>query len=221
MEPRARLTADKAVASSFCTAPPQGHAAVRSLLIGSLGDPRPFEDPPTEARAGHAGGSSLQLRHQVRRTGAGVTIAVASAARHDAWMRVTLLPVLLWLSSCAPAVTAPAASATRAEQKALTPPANAATCPARYGERGPTCMPGDFPSCSYPEGDCFCGDEPRCSGAVQEPRPPHWVCVPRRKPCPAAGTPCTGPGVCAPPCCGSGVACVNGTWTAQLFPCPP
>jgi len=97
-------------------------------------------------------------------------------------------------------------------------------CPAKYGDPGPACAgrEGAFTvSCKYPEGDCYCGDEPVCSGVEQPPMPAKWVCVPKRPACPALGTSCEGQAVCAPWCCGMGTVCKDGKWQAQMFECPP
>jgi len=99
-------------------------------------------------------------------------------------------------------------------------PSPAPECPAKYGDSGPSCD-GPTPMCSYPEGDCYCGEEPVCSGVERPPVPPRWVCVKRRPPCPAPGTRCKGNAQCAPWCCGMGVVCKGGVYVEEHFPCPP
>jgi hypothetical protein len=102
-------------------------------------------------------------------------------------------------------------------------PGDPAKCPAAYGAPGPSCSDARAQAlaCNYPQGDCRCGAEPRCSGVPAPPEPLKWVCAPRRDPCPAAGGPCQGNGECGPFCCGVGVACRNGRWETKFFPCPP
>lgn len=96
------------------------------------------------------------------------------------------------------------------------------SCPARYGDPGPACGGSrTSPVCEYPEGTCFCGSPRSCSGAVQPPGPPHWVCHERERECPPLGSPCRAGEVCAPYCCGVGAVCLDGFWAAQAFPCPP
>lgn len=83
--------------------------------------------------------------------------------------------------------------------------------------------PGD---CSYPEGECYCGEPPRCSGAEWPPMPPEawvWVCTkypPEVLPdgCPGQppqfGATCDDEGkVCAyGDCVTSTYTCADGKW---------
>ncbi|MBK6578702.1 MAG: hypothetical protein IPG17_21405 [Sandaracinaceae bacterium] len=96
-------------------------------------------------------------------------------------------------------------------------------CPRSYGDQTPTCAADDFPSdCTYPEGTCGCRQPTYCGGAAPPPMPRTWVCEAPSVPCPAAGTPCSGPGRCSNQRCGwQGVACENGVWTPYFQSPPP
>jgi len=114
--------------------------------------------------------------------------------------------------------TATGSGSTTTTQKA--PPKNAAACPATYGDGKVHCGPDTQRlGCSYPKGSCMCTTRQWCGGeAPPANRPVEWVCRPKYI-CGEVGTPCTGHAKCSPPCCGTEVACVNGTWTARVIPC--
>lgn len=96
-------------------------------------------------------------------------------------------------------------------------------CPSSFGDQSPTCTADDFPSdCAYPEGTCGCRQPTYCGGAAPPPMPRTWICEATPVPCPAAGTPCSGPGRCSNQACGwQGVACEGGVWTPYIQSPPP
>ena len=95
-------------------------------------------------------------------------------------------------------------------------------CPAGFASPGPSCTQGNDPGdCTYPEGNCFCGQDDACSGAVMPPVPPAWVCVRGPAMCPI-GAPCApGSPPCGARCCGTGIHCIRGVWTEHFAQCPP
>ncbi|MCC6876232.1 MAG: hypothetical protein IT378_18135 [Sandaracinaceae bacterium] len=95
-------------------------------------------------------------------------------------------------------------------------------CPSSFASPGPSCTQGNDPGdCTYPEGNCFCGQDDACSGAIMPPVPPAWVCVRGPAMCPI-GAPCApGSPPCGARCCGTGIHCVRGVWTEQFAQCPP
>ena len=64
-------------------------------------------------------------------------------------------------------------------------------CPGTYAEAAalrPDCANAtEAHRCDYEVGDCWCGEEPQCSGAYPQPTPAMWICErvdAPREPCP-------------------------------------
>lgn len=116
----------------------------------------------------------------------------------------------------------------------------AAGCPASWAEMpaGGSCTwETSRTPCSYPEGSCWCGAAPRCSGAaINEEElakePSQWNCTPvppaiREDGCP--GVQPSADSACAEEskrcvygsCCVHFVQCQNGKWKDTGGECPP
>ena len=162
---------------------------------------------------------------------------------------------MLWAAALVAAACGPgrpASSASSAEEQpgspAPAPPAADAGLPRAGGGLPPGC-PRSFAAaagscdqavarqyCRYPEGTCYCGQEPHCGGARPSDeemarRPIVWVCAAtppavRADGCPGAdpeGSACSQPGkTCVyGDCCEWRVECRAGTWTRTGGGCPP
>jgi hypothetical protein len=118
------------------------------------------------------------------------------------------------------------------------PPPNGDTCPTSFSTADGECSGAQVTgTCSYPEGTCYCGVEPRCSGAVMNPddlgvQPTTWICTakpPRVRPDGCPGTAPSPSDACSPSgkqctygsCCVSTYTCKGGTWKETAAECPP
>ena len=89
--------------------------------------------------------------------------------------------------------------------------------------------------CNYPEGSCWCGAAPRCSGAAIDPEemakePTMWNCTPVPPKIRPDGCPGSSPnGACSEEgkrcvygdCCVETVQCQGGKWVSGAAQCPP
>ncbi|HLU69011.1 MAG TPA: hypothetical protein VKZ63_22165 [Kofleriaceae bacterium] len=160
---------------------------------------------------------------------------------------VALAAILL--ASCGPARPAESAETTALATPAgdagsqqqgdiASPPAPG--CPQAWAAitDGDTCSAQDSPqSCDYPEGSCWCGVAPRCSGVAPHPdeeraAPTVWNCTPtppevRSDGCPGSepesGSPCADEGKECHygDCCITRVECTGGAWKQGTTSCPP
>jgi hypothetical protein len=115
----------------------------------------------------------------------------------------------------------------------LTTPA--AGCPETYGEAAGGCDQRTATnSCLYPEGHCYCGQAPVCSGVEPDPadlarRPIEWQCTPTPPDVRADGCPGVPDATCATEgqecsygdCCFVAYRCVGGVWQEIGGGCPP
>ena len=111
---------------------------------------------------------------------------------------------------------------------ACAPPDAGLSCAVSYAAvpAGMDCTPDGGhlsyePTCSYPQGSCY------CSGSINHATSPAWICVPTPTGCPQPpadmGQPCTRDGLdCDYGGCygGAAVTCSSGVWQALDFRCP-
>jgi hypothetical protein len=109
-------------------------------------------------------------------------------------------------------------------------------CPASFDVAVKTgaCTAG-APSCSYPEGSCYCGPTPVCSGMMRpadelDKEPVYWQCTAKPPLVRADGCPGSEPsGACSDEgkqcsygsCCVTQVVCKGGQWQVGMAACPP
>ncbi|MBW2262991.1 MAG: hypothetical protein JRG91_13520 [Deltaproteobacteria bacterium] len=157
--------------------------------------------------------------------------------RHTLWTFI-----LLVTAGCSAGTRTPASVSGEenvAPQEVSPPQEKASGCPASFAEAKGGCVHGgQLPSsmeCTYPEGECWCGETPRCSGAYMIPMPPEtwvWNCVSpppevRADGCSGAspnhGDACAEEGKSCSygDCCVLTMTCVNGQWTGAGPGCPP
>ncbi|NOY90973.1 MAG: hypothetical protein GXP55_07140 [Deltaproteobacteria bacterium] len=128
------------------------------------------------------------------------------------------------------------ASADDSANAGATSDASAPACPASFAEARGGCESGPGTSdCSYPEGECYCGEDRVCSGAVRSPMSPEmytWQCTPtppevREDGCPGmapdGGSACSLDHSCGYGFCGGPIySCVHGEWqVTDMVPPPP
>jgi hypothetical protein len=114
--------------------------------------------------------------------------------------------------------------------------ANPATCPESWGEANGACDPAVATvGCTFPEGSCYCGVTPVCSGMRRpddwyDNQPKSWQCTANPPEVRADGCPGTEPsGACASEglvcnygdCCFQQLTCQSGQWTTTGGGCPP
>jgi len=109
-------------------------------------------------------------------------------------------------------------------------------CPESFATAHGHCASGS-PECTYPEGRCYCGERPVCSGMMRQPNPPgyvpnySWVCAAnppdvREDGCPGVqpevGTRCAVNHPCGYGFCGGPIfGCEDHRWRMTGFSPPP
>ena len=104
---------------------------------------------------------------------------------------------------------------------------NPKSCPATFAKATGRCSAST--TCTYPEGECWCGPGSWCAGVAPPPRPNVWTCTPKVRPdgCPGAsprqGGACAKEGqrcdyTCA---CVEIATCTKGQWVTHDGPCKP
>jgi hypothetical protein len=193
-----------------------------------------------------------------------VDVAAHRSVAYHGRMTSRIIPVVLLLGGCgsaAPGVR-PATTADQRPSPTIVPADQSAApaepdrddvgstdtaaiddgdpCPPTFEEAkgAPCCEEGEAPpadTCTYTQGECYCGPPPTCSGAEEPPLPPQmwlWVCTaypPEVRPdgCPGqpplAGGSCEEQGkVCSyGECATSSYTCIDGEWVFEPPSNPP